>query len=90
MGEARDFAARRIAMDDAMARRADEGGLGFGHGGERAGAIARRDRLLDLTDGTAYARAPRFVYDSTARDLASGLLGGLCISHDVSDTNCSE
>ena len=40
MGEPRDFAARRVAVHDALLRGADERRLGFRHGGEGAGAIA--------------------------------------------------
>jgi len=90
VGEPRYFAARRIAVDDALLRRADDGGLGLGHGGQRTGAIAGGDRLFNLPHCGTYARTPRFIDDGAARDLASGLLGGLCISHEVLNTDCRE
>src|SRR5262249_33646346 len=44
-------------------------------------AIARGNRLLNRADRGAYARAPRFVNDGSARGLAGSLLCGFRIGH---------
>jgi len=48
------------------------------------GAVAGRNRLLDLAYGAAYAGAPRLIYPGAAGNLTSGLLCGLGITHGVS------
>src|ERR1700730_7876588 len=87
VGEPRDFPAGGIAMDDAGARGSDESRLGFSHGGGGRGAVAGRDRLLDFAHGTAHTGAPRLVDHGAAGDLTGGFLGGLGISHGVSDVD---
>ena len=52
------------------------------------GTIAGRDRLLHLAHCAAHARTPRLVDDGAAGDLAGGLLGGLGISHGLSNGTC--
>src|SRR5580704_12462994 len=85
--EPRDFPACCIAMHDTGARGTHECRLGFSHGGGGGGAVAGRDRLLDLAHGAAHAGAPRLVDHGAAGDLTGGLLGGFCISHGVLDEN---
>src|SRR5580704_9521636 len=85
VGEPRNFPAGGVAMDDAGSRGTDERRLGFGHGGDGRGAVAGCDRLLDFAHGTAHAGTPRLIDHGAAGNLASGLLGGFCISHGVSD-----
>jgi hypothetical protein len=79
--EPRHFSLCGIAMNDAVVRRPDQRRLGFGHGGQRRGAIASRDRLFDLTHRRAHARAPPRVDRSAAGGLARGFLGGFRIGH---------
>src|SRR5580692_8925925 len=71
VGEPRDFPAGGIAMDDALARGTHECRLGFSHGGGCRGAVAGRNRLLDLPHGTAHAGAPRLIDHGAAGDLTS-------------------
>src|SRR6202035_5215753 len=85
VGEPRDFPAGGVAMHDTGARGTDEGGLGFGHGGHGRGAVASRDRLLDFAHRAAHAGTPRLIDYGAAGNLTGGLLGGLCISHGVSE-----
>lgn len=82
VGESRNFALSGAAMHDAPLRRANDRGLGFRHRRQRAGAIAGRDRLLDLAHRRAQARTPRLVDHGTTCDLTSGLLGGFRIGHE--------
>ena len=79
--EPRHFSARRIAMHDALLRRADQSRLGFCHRGGRSAAIASGNRLLDLTDRGAHARTPRFIDDGSACGLTGGFLCGFRIGH---------
>jgi len=79
--EPRYFSACGITMHDAFLRRADQSRLGFGQGAECSAAVARGDRLFDLADRRAHARAPGFVDDSPARGLTGGFLCGFCIRH---------
>jgi hypothetical protein len=83
MREPRNFAARCIAMHDALLRRADDRRFGFAHGGDCPGAITGGDGLFDFAHRRADVRAPRFIDDRTARDLAGGLSGGFRISHEA-------
>src|ERR1700692_4176070 len=77
-------------MDDAGARGTHESRLGFSHGGGGRSPVAGGDRLFDLAHRTAHAGAPRLVDHGAAGDLAGGLLGGLGISHGVSDVDLSK
>jgi hypothetical protein len=70
-----DFAAGGIAMNDALLPSPDHGRFGFDHGGQGGGAIAARNRLLDLAQCGADPRPSRLIDGGAARDLASGLLG---------------
>jgi hypothetical protein len=79
--EPRHFSACGITMHDAFLRRADQSWLGFSHGAERAATIARSDRLFDLADRGAHARAPGLIDDGPARGLTGGFLCGFCIRH---------
>ena len=79
--EPRHFSVRRIAMHDALLRRADQSRLGFCHRGGRSAAIAGGNRLLDLTDRRAHARTPRFIDDGSACGLAGGFLCRFRIGH---------
>ena len=54
--------------------------------GERRGTIAAGDRLLDIAQMRAHARAARLVDCRAARDLAGRLLGGRRIGHRCSVT----
>jgi hypothetical protein len=82
VGKPRDFTAGGVAVDDTFLRRADNGGLGLGHGGNRLRTIAGGNRLLDFSHCRTHARAPRVIDDGAARDLPSGFLGGLGIGHN--------
>jgi len=79
--EPRYFSASRIAMHDALLRRADQSRLGFRHGRGSSAAIASGNRLLDLADCGAHARTPRFIDDGSACGLAGGFLCGFRIGH---------
>ena len=79
--EPRHFSARRIAMHDALLRRANQSRLGFCQGRGCLAAIAGGNRLLDFTDRGAHARAPGFINDGSARGLARGFLCGFRIGH---------
>ena len=79
--EPRHFSARRIAMHDALLRRANQSRLGFCHGCGCSATIAGGNRLLDLTDCRAHARTPRFINDGSARGLAGGFLCRFRIRH---------
>jgi len=86
MNKPRDLAARGVAVDDALLRCANDRGLGFGHGGDRARTITRGDRLLNFSHCGTNARATRLIDDFAASDLARGFLGGLGIGHNVENT----
>jgi hypothetical protein len=73
----------RVAVHDIFLRRTNDDRLGFSHGGERDRSIAGSDCFLDLTDHTAQTSAARPIDRRAAFSLASGLLCGLCISHDA-------
>src|SRR5215472_412131 len=75
MAEARDFAAGGILVNDAVLRGPHDDGLGLAQRRRRLGAIAARERILDLADIVAQPRAPRFVDRGPARNLARCLLG---------------
>ena len=77
----RYFSARRIAMHDALLRRADQSRLGFRQGCGRLAAIAGGNRLFDFADRRAHARASRFVDDGSACCLTGGFLCGFRIGH---------
>jgi hypothetical protein len=80
--ETRDFALRSVAVDDALLRGANDGGLCLRHCRERAAAVAGGDRFFDFAHRRAQARAARFIDDSAALDLASGLFRGFRVGHD--------
>src|SRR5580692_5173024 len=61
LGEPRYFAARGILVNDALLGGAHDDRLGLAESGQRDGAIAGRDRILDLADEVAHARAARLV-----------------------------
>lgn len=79
--EPRHFSARRIAMHDALLRRANQSRFGFRHRRSCLAAITSGNRLLDLTERGAHARTPRFIDDGSARGLAGGFLCGFRIGH---------
>ena len=79
--EPRHFSARRIAMHDALLRRANQSRFGFRHRRSCLSAIASGNRLLDLTERGAHARTPRFIDDGSPRGLAGGFLCGFGIGH---------
>ena len=80
--ETGDFALRSIAVDDALLRGANDGGLCLRHCRERAAAVAGSDRFFDFAHRSAQARAARFINDSAALDLTSGLFRGFRVGHD--------
>lgn len=82
LGELRDpvrqpgnLAAGGVAMNDALLRGADDGGLRLGHCGGGGAAVAGGNRLFDFAHRGAHARTARLVDRGAARDLAGGLLG---------------
>jgi hypothetical protein len=79
--EPRHFSARRIAMHDALLRRANQSRFGFRHRRSCLAAIASSNRLLDLTQRGAHARTPRFIDNGSARALAGGFLCGFRVGH---------
>src|SRR6476620_7994480 len=81
MGEARHLAARGVGMHDALLRRAHDHRLCFLQSSECLGAVAARDRFLDLAHETAHLRASPLVDFGASGDLAGGLAGGTGISH---------
>lgn len=83
MGEARHLTTGGVAMHNVLLRRTHDNRFGFRHGGERARSVAGGDRFLDLSYRAAQTRATRPIDHCTALSLASGLLCGLCVSHDL-------
>src|SRR5207247_775086 len=80
-GQPGDIAARGVAVDLPLARRAHERGLRRLHGLGRLVTIAGRDRLLDLPHGVAHPRPARLVDLGAAGDLARGFAGGAGVGH---------
>jgi hypothetical protein len=79
----RDFAARRIPVHDVLLRCANNHRFGFGHSRERTRPVTRRDRFFNLSHRAAQTRAPRPIDCSTPRALPCGLLGRLCVGHNL-------
>lgn len=85
--EARDLAAGGTFVHYAFLSSAHERGLSSLKRGLRRRRITGSDRFLDVSDGTAHARATRFVDDGPPRNFSGRLLGGFRISHRISRLN---
>src|SRR5579871_2394971 len=70
MGEARDLAAGGVLVNDALLSRPHDDRLGFAQRRRRLGAITACDRIFDLADIVAHARAAHLVDRRAARNLA--------------------
>ncbi len=81
VGEAGDFAARGVLMDDAVLGGAHQFRLRALEGSQSGIVIAAGDRLFDDAHSVAHPRAARFVDRGAAGDFARGFLGGRCVSH---------
>ena len=83
MRKPRNFAARCIAVNDAVIGSTDQCRFGFGHSSNCGGAIASRDCFFHFAHCRANASPTPLVDLGAASDLASGFLCRLCIGHKV-------
>ena len=82
-GEARDFAAGVVLVNDVALGGAHQSRLGIRQRLHRGGAIAGCDGLFDIAHSAAHLGAARLVDGSAAGDLARRLLGGGGIGHGL-------
>jgi len=81
MGQSGYLTARRFLVDDAGASRPHERGLSRHQSSLGGTLVTARDRVLDMTQRRAHARAAGFIHFGTPRNLARGLLGRFGVGH---------